>query len=277
MRIWASVLLVLLLGRSAPQAAGETTPFKRGGQGGILVPVILNGAGPFQLLLDTGANHSSISEELAGALNAPPVARGVVSTPAGDRERLVVRVDRLRVGPIEVTVTATAVPSRDLLAAGDVAGVLGQDVLAGLRYTIDYHARRIVWDDRREHDAKAAVLPLAFRDGLPVVDLPQGDSMLRLVADSGAGGLVLFDGAGRDLPVMTPDGGVVRVDSFHGTTLAPSVRIRRFQVGASTFRELPAVLLPATSAPAHRGDGLLPLHMFRRVTFDGPAGLLIVG
>ena len=277
MRVPAVVMLVLLFCRSVSLSAAAPTPFTLGAQGGILVPVTVNGSGPFQMLLDTGANHSSISEELGRMLNAPAVARGVVATPAGDREALVLRLERLEIGPIDRAATAAAVPASNLKAAGDVAGVIGQDLLANLRYTIDYEDRLIRWGDRADSDDDLAVLPLAFNDGLPVVELRQAGSMLRLVADSGAGGLVLFDGGARSLPAMTPDGGLVRVDSFHGTTMARSVRIGRFLVGRSTFRDFPAVLLPRTSSPAHREDGLLPLHIFRRVTFDGPAGRLIVG
>ncbi len=274
------IFLVVVACMGAIEAgAGNTTPFALGQQGGLVIAVGINGAGPFPMLLDTGANHSSISAELAHALHAPPVARAVVSTPAGDRERLVVRIDRFTVGPIAVAGSATAVPAQDLRLGGELAGVLGQDVLAGLTYTIDYQRHRIAWDDRLELNARGsiAVLPMAFRDGIPVVDIPQGESMLRLVADSGAGGLVLFEGPESDLPAMTPDGGLVRVDTFHGTTMARSVRIERFRVGVSTYRDYPAVLLQRTSEPAHRVDGLLPLHIFNRVTFDGPGGRLILG
>ena len=72
------------------------------------------------------------------------------------------------------------VPRDDLAIAGDIHGVLGQDVLAGLRYTIDYRNRRIVWHDREpEVSPSIAVLPMAFRNGLPFVDLPQIDHAWR--------------------------------------------------------------------------------------------------
>ena len=278
MRKFLVVVTVACMG-AIEAGAGNTTPFALGQQGGLVIAVGINGAGPFPMLLDTGANHSSISAELAHALHAPPVARAVVSTPAGDRERLVVRIDRFTVGPIAVAGTATTVPAQDLRLGGELAGVLGQDVLAGLTYTIDYQRHRIAWDDRLELNARGSIaeLPMVFHDGIPVVELIQGESMLQLVADSGAGGLVLFDGADGGLPAMTPDGGRVRVDTLHGTATATSVRIDRFRVGRSTYRDYPAVLLPRTSAPAHRANGLLPLHIFNRVTFDGPGGRLILG
>lgn len=276
MRGWVLVAVVLLVGSSSRTLAGaDETPFTLGRQGGVLVPAALNGAGPFVLLLDTGASHSSVSEELARELGAPAIARTTVQSPAGDRERLVVRIDRIALGPIALAAAPTAVPRQDLAIAGDVHGVLGQDVLAGLRYTIDYRHRRIVWHDREPEVSRSiAVLPMAFRDGLPFVDLPQNGLTLRLVADSGAGGLILFGGAGRGLPAMTPDGGLVRMSTFQGHGQARSVRIDSFRVGGTTLRDVPAILVERGSSPV---DGLLPLHIFDRVTFDGPAGRLILG
>lgn len=255
--------------------SSQSIRFTPGPQGGVLVPVMLDGAGPFQMLLDTGATHSSVSEELAEALQLPVVARSMVQSPAGERERLITRIDRMTVGPYAMSVMPAIIPKPYLAIAGDIQGIVGQDVLAVLRYTIDYRNQRIVWNDLRE-PAGSAVLPLAFRDGLPVVELAQPNGMLSLVADSGAGGLVLFDRHGTRLPAMTADAEQLRLDTLHGNSLARSVLIDRFRVGDATFRNLPAVLLKGTSS-AYSGDGLLPLHLFGRVTIDGPGGRLIVG
>lgn len=272
------IVLYLLLASVAPLSmrAVDATPFTLEPQGGIVVPVMIDGTGPHAFLVDTGASHSAISEDLAGAVGAVPVARTTVSTPAGDRECIVVQIGQLAFGPNVATVAATALPTASLRLAGDVAGVLGQDVLASLRYTIDYRRRHIRWAGPTPDAGQSTVLPLAFHDGLPMVELQHGSTTLRLVADSGSGGLVLFELPGVPFPGMTP-GDPVRVDSFHGTTSARSVRIDRFRVGTSTFHDLPAVLLVRTVAPAHKADGLLPLHLFDRVTFDGPAGRLILG
>jgi predicted aspartyl protease len=257
-------------------AGSQSTRFTTGPQGGVIVPVMLNGAGPFQMLLDTGASHSSVSEELAASLQLPAVARSLVQSPAGERERLVTQVDHLVIGPHEISVMPAIIPKPYLAIAGHVSGIVGQDVLAGLRYTIDYLNRRIEWDERREPSeaGSVAVLPMSFRDGLPVVQLPQPAGMLTLVADSGAGGLILFERNGQVLPAMTAEGDV-RLETLHGASLARNVRVDRFRVGVAIFRDLPAVVLKG--AEAYRGDGLLPLHMFSRVTMDGPGGRLIVG
>jgi predicted aspartyl protease len=280
MRVWSIVVLLSLAAEAASPALGRTTSFTIDPHGGIVVAASFNGAGPYPVLLDTGANHSSISEEVVRTIGAPAIARGMVSSPAGDREYPIVRVERLTVGPIAVGATPTAVPARDLVVAGAIDGVLGQDVLAGLRYTIDYRQRLIIWEDGGPAPdvlRSKAELPLIFRDGLPIVELRQGGVTLRLVADSGASGLLLFESEGMVLPAVRFDGRLVRVDSFHGSRTARSVVIDEFTVGASTFRDMPAVVVKRTDSPAFRSDGLLPLHIFGRVTFDGPGRRLILG
>ena len=277
MRLFSIVVLVGLFCWRGSLPATESTPFLPGAQGGIIVPVTLNGAGPFSMLLDTGASHSAVSAELAQALQLQAVARTTVQTPVGSGERIVVRVDRMKVGAHEVRVRPSVVPRHDLAKAGDVHGVVGQDVLAALRYTIDFTQRRIAWHDGDGpgRSGAVAVLPLEFTAGLPFVDLPQGSSTLRLVPDSGAGGLVLFEGAGRRLPASSPGHGTVRVDAFQGGGHARPIILDRFRVGASVLRGLPAVVVEQDATGA--GDGLLPLHLFDRVTFDGPGRRLILG
>ena len=280
MRIWSIVLFLSVAAEAASPAPSRLTSFSLDPHGGIVVVATLNGAGPYRLLLDTGASHSSISEDVARAIGARPVARGIVSSPAGDREYPIVSVDHLAIGPITVAAMPTVVPARDLRVAGAIDGVLGQDVLSALRYTIDYRQRRIAWDDgasMKDPSASVGELPLTFRDGLPIVEVRHGAAILHLVADSGAGGLLLFESAGRQLPAMRSDGGRVRVDSFQGSRTARSVVIDEFRVGASIFQDLPAVLVKRTDSPAYRSDGLLPLHIFGRVTFDGPGRRLILG
>lgn len=280
MRVWSIVVLLSLAAGAGLPARSTAVSFTLDRHGGIVVAVFFNGAGPYRALLDTGANHSSISEDVARTIGTPPIARGVVSSPAGEREYMIVRVDRRAVGPISVEATPTAVPTDELVKAGAIDGVLGQDVLAGLRYTIDYRRRQIFFGDGMsmpEELRHEAELPLTFRDGLPIVEIAQGDSTLRLVADSGAGGLLLFERTGRELPDMRVDGGLVRVDSFQGTRTARSVVIDEIRIGPSTFQDMPAVLVTPDGSPAYRSDGLLPLHIFGRVTFDGPGRRLILG
>jgi hypothetical protein len=47
-------------------------------------------------------------------------------------------------------------------------------------------------------------------------------------------------------------------------------------VGTANLTDVPAVLVKRDDDDASLGDGLLPLAMFERVTFDGPGRLLTV-
>lgn len=278
MRRWVGLGLVLCSCQSRPLLARTSTPFTLADQGGVFVAVMLNGAGPFTMAIDTGANHSAIAEDVAARIGAPATAQAMVTSSAGSRMRTMVRVEQLALGPISTGVDATVLPRDAFAAMGTFDGVIGQDVLAALRYTIDFARREIVWhDEEASLVGSRAVLNMTFDHGRYLVELPQRGSVLRLVPDSGAGGLVLFQGAGRVLPELAGPRGRIGVATFEGRIDAEWVRVRELRIGSSTLRNLPAVLVERGANPSADGDGLLPIHLFSRVTFDGPARRLIVG
>lgn len=255
--------------------AGSTTRFQLGDQGGILVEVTLNGHGPFLMLLDTGATHSAITERVMANTGATVVARGNVISPTDRSVRPIVAIETLIVGPHTVDIVLPSVVANDAFdPAGKIDGLIGQDVLALLRYTVDYRRRVIEWHDQSP-SRSGIVLPLAFEHGRFLVRVPLDHAMVRLVPDSGAGGLVLFDGRAR---LNTRDNGrMVELASADGRRSGRHVVVRELRVGGRTLRDIPAVALDREDVHPAEGDGLLPLHLFERVTFDGPARVMIVG
>jgi predicted aspartyl protease len=121
------------------------------------------------------------------------------------------------------------------------------------------------------------VLKLALDHGRFLVNLRQDHTTLRLVPDSGAGGLVLFNMAGRRSHNVVDTGETVALATAHASTPARRVRIRELRLGDRMMRDVPAVTIERIDALPAEGDGLLPLHLFERVTFDGPARLLMLG
>src|SRR6201996_6372247 len=100
------------------------SPTKRDQIGRIWSPVMINGHGPFRLVLDTGASHSAVTALVALALGiptdrSPPVIlRGVT----GFATVPTIRVDTLSVGDLSVDqTTLPIVPD----ALGGAEGVLG--------------------------------------------------------------------------------------------------------------------------------------------------------
>ena len=273
--LYVSAALVLL---TMPRLWAESTiAFQLGDQGGVIVPVMLNGSGPFKMLLDTGASHSAITAEVAAATGARTVATSNVITPAGETTRPIVAIDELSLGPITVDlVLPSVVPNASFDADGKIQGLIGQDVLASLRYTLDFQRRVIEWHDQAPA-RRGLVLKLVFEQGRFLVNLPQDHTTLRLVPDSGAGGLVLFNVAGQRSHNIVDMGETVALATAHASRQGRRVRIRELRLGDRTMRDIPAVTVERLDVRPAEGDGLLPLHLFERVTFDGPSRLLILG
>lgn len=273
--LYISAALVLL---TTPRLwAGSSTAFQLGPQGGVMLPVMVNGSGPFMMLLDTGATHSAISEEVAAIVGARAVAKSTVISPVGETVRAIVAIARLVVGPIAAdNVMPSVVPARSFDPEGKIHGLIGQDILAGLRYTLDFKRRVVEW----HHEAptrRGIALHLTYEHGRFLVSLPQAHTTLRLVPDSGAGGLVLFNLAGRASQNVVETGETVELATAHASRRVRHVRLREFRLGDRTMRDVPAVAIERAGPRGAEEDGLLPLHLFERVTFDGPARLLIVG
>jgi predicted aspartyl protease len=255
-------------------------PFHLTPRGGVIVRVDLDDGRAIPFLLDTGSNGSAISESLVRSLRLGIVAKTTVASAIGQKIRPVTRIEHLVMGSVSVNdVLATVMPDDDFAlpdADGDrVQGIVGQDVLAALRYTIDYRARRVVlFATSREVPRHAAVLTLEPRDDRFLVVLPQGRSTLRLVPDSGSEGLVLFQREnGATSPITFT--GRATLSSVTGSGEAMTGRLEALRIGATTLTDVPVVIVEHVPA-AQTADGLLPLHIFARVTFNGPERELVI-
>jgi predicted aspartyl protease len=275
-----SCLLVALSGSpSASDGLATTaTPFRLGEHHEPIIGVRVNGAGPFPFILDTGSTHSSIATELARALGVPAVARTTVTSSLGQHVQPVVNLESLQVGPAMTTnVLATEVADEELGNKRDVRGVLGQDVLGSLVYTIDFAARRVEWNpETGAQSPRGPTLSLRSARGRFLAELPQAESTLWLVPDSGAETLVLYERTHLQLPLLVRNRGVAWLSTLSDRQAVEAVQVSRLLVGNANLTDVPAVLVKRSDGDASLGDGLLPLAMFKRVTFDGPGGRLIL-
>jgi predicted aspartyl protease len=257
-----------------PAGAGPSvTSFDTDGQGGIIVAVSLNGRGPFRMLLDTGSTHSAITAEVVDAVGARLVARTMLATVAAQTTHAVAWIDELQVGPVRAAGVLPTVVARDPVPGRrTLDGVIGLDVLARLRYTIDFRERHISWNPaavQSRSTRSLATFPLRLVFGRYVLDLPQQQGRLRLVPDTGTAGLVLF-GWPAELPVALGSGTQPReLVTLNGREPVRQTELRELRIGPRTWRDVPTVVTAPHPAKDVGADGLLPLHIFRRVTFDG--------
>ncbi|MGH8275366.1 MAG: aspartyl protease family protein [Steroidobacteraceae bacterium] len=145
--------------------------------GRIWAPVLINGRGPFRMVLDTGASDSAITAPVAAALGLVPSPSHLVLVQgvAGSAIVPTVRVDSLTVGDLEVaSVTLPIVAD----ALGGAEGVLGTGAFSDKRIDIDFRHDRITI--ARSHGQHA---PLGF----VILALERSGPGLLMVAGSVAG------------------------------------------------------------------------------------------
>jgi predicted aspartyl protease len=245
-------------------------------RGGVIVPVTIDGTGPFMFMLDTGSSRTAIADDLAIQMAAPVVARGEVVSSAGSEVYDVMRLERVEVaGAHAAILLASVIPAARLHAIGSgIRGVLGQDFLSGFNYTLDYERGRLTWDgpDVASCTSRAA-LPLVDAEGRYLVNvMPERSSRpLRLVPDTGTDSLVLFAAIGdqdrRDIRAA------VSITGLTGRARARTVAGPKLHVGNVTLRSATTVIVERDGADS---DGLLPLHVFASVSFNMQEGCMIV-
>ena len=235
----------------------------------------LNGQGPFRLLLDTGSTHSAVSESVAAAIGAPPVARTVIGSAVGGRDAIVVRIDVLECGALVARGLQASVAALDPVSGADgVQGVLGQDALATVRYTIDYRRHELLWWPDERAVARGMSFALEDSHGRFLIALPQRRGVLRLVPDSGAAALLLFDPPPQLPLTLLSRQATLSTMSEHGTVQL--ARMRELHVGRAMLQNVAVVVANRNGSEPEETDGLLPLNLFDRVTFDGPNRVLIL-
>jgi predicted aspartyl protease len=112
--------------------------------GRIMVPVMINGQGPFKLVVDTGASHSTISTQLAETLKLVPAEdSGVrVNGITGSALLPTVEVDRLQAGDLVIEHAHLPVIWTPVMADAD--GILGVAGLKDERLLVDFRHDRVV-------------------------------------------------------------------------------------------------------------------------------------
>lgn len=210
----------------------------------MLAPVSINDQGPFKFLLDTGANISCVSHRLMEHLDLKSAETVQVHTIVGVRDRPMVTLDRLQVGPRDRRrVRAPALP----IKGTDVDGVLGVDWLKGQRLVLDFKNSKLEITRSQQDTSepgKVVVVSARRRHGqLTIVDADLGGKRISAIIDSGAQG-TLCNKHLRDLVRTqearrgeTPTPKYVRMESLAGerftgeSIFLPFLRLGGLQLG----------------------------------------------
>lgn len=281
-RLAALSLLLLIYAQGARVVRAEDSARVRLLRGRLaVVPVYVNGGGPFDFLLDTGTTSTLVTTELAARLGLRAADRVTLVTVAGERAAARARLGRLEVGGRTATDVEALLCGLEQVRALDerLSGVLGQNFLQHFNYTLDYGARLLKFDDEGGRPPAGERVPFERAEGkLLVAAVPAEGAAraLRLVLDAAATGLILFDERPEGLAPDSFARGVRLALTEAGGVASRVARLRALRVGSLRLADLPVALLPDPAGRELRAeDGLLPTSLFRSVYFNNAEGFVI--
>lgn len=156
--------------------------------GRIAAPVMINGQGPFRLILDTGASQSVITKRVADTLGLllTPESRLMLHGVTGSLAVPAVYLDTFETGDLIQRNLRVAVLGSVMGGADGILGVQGFD---GLRVSVDFSDDEITIARSRGQRARLheGTIPATLRFGrLLVVDGYVGRIRVKAVIDTGA-------------------------------------------------------------------------------------------
>lgn len=249
----------------------------------LTVPVAVGAKGPYNFIIDTGAERTSVSRELAGTLQLTAGQPIRVTTMTGTSQVGTVIVPELAIESIGVrhTITAPAFSQGHLGAAG----LLGIDTLQTNMVTIDFEAGNMMvrksTPRRRSYsrDPNEIVVTAKSKFGqLIVTDASVGDTRIQVVLDTGSqvtlGNSALRNRVSRQMSVPRP----IELIGVTGERVAAKYTlVQKMKIGNVEFEGLPVAF--ADVAPFRKFGlekrpalllGMDALRSFRRVEIDFP-------
>lgn len=288
MRGFIALLPLLLIAARAP-LAGEEVPVSTTADvlgigtdipGRMTVPVTIGTDGPYPFTIDTGAERTVISRELAGLLGLTR-GRGVrVTAMTGTSDVGTVVIPSLSVSTAGAErIEAPTLEGRDLGAPG----LLGLDSLKGHSVVIDFDANKMAVTPSRKRRYAASSAPdeiviqaKSLLGQLVVTDAFYRGQRVRVVLDTGSvvsmGNFALRNALISRRAPLQP----ISLTGVTGETMsADYTQIGEVKIGGVTFQNLPVAF--ADAAPFRRLGldkrpalllGMDALRLFRRVDID---------
>ena len=156
----------------------------------MTVPVMINGQGPFDFVVDTGADRTVISEELAKQLNLPQTGTATLHAMGGSAKVKLVAIKTVQVSTnIAKHVRAAALPRRNVGADG----LLGIDSLKNQRIVMNFQTKTMrvepasTPEEAVPEDSDLIIVTAKTRLGqLVMVDADANGQKIWVVVDTGA-------------------------------------------------------------------------------------------
>jgi predicted aspartyl protease len=246
----------------------------------MTVPVLLSGTGPYRFLVDTGADRTAISKDIATNLRLETGVRASLHSVAG-----VSKVATATVPSLQLTRKPVRIVDAPLLDPVNMGadGILGVDSLRSQRIMFDFEAQTMsivpaATPDFRDEEG-AIVVTAARRNGrLVVTEAKANNRPLTVVLDTGAqisiGNAALRRQLEADNSIEAAQ--QIELDSVTGEKLLGEIAfVRQLRIGGVTMTNLAVVFAPAHTFKQLRLEnrpamllGMNAIRAFKKVSID---------
>jgi predicted aspartyl protease len=246
----------------------------------LTVPVRLSGAGPFNFIVDTGADRTAISRELAGRLGLSSTDQVSVHTITG-----VSTVSTTTLPNLELTRKPVRIVDAPLLDSANIGadGIIGVDSLRSERVLFDFKAQTLSIVPSASPDFTdepgTIVIRAARRNGrLVVTEASANGHELTVVIDTGSQVSIGNSALRRELVGRNLVDGMQKVDlqSVTGETMTGDYMfVRQLDLGGVTLQNLAIVFADAHTFKQLHLDrrpalllGMNAIRAFKKVSID---------
>ena len=284
--VFTSMLLAAAVPAPAQQAVAPAAAVPEqqldftNSNGRMSVPVMISGGGPYHFIVDTGAQRTVISRELAGSLGLLRGPDTKLTAMTGTSDVGTVVIPLISVSTLGGTrIEAPSLESRNLGAPG----MLGLDTLQGSALSIDFdrQAMMVSPSTRRSRKDGAMAGDIVVRaksvfGQLIVTDASYHGQRVRVIVDTGSSITIGNMALRRRVTWLPRKQALVSLTGVTGETIDLNyTHIDRFQMGEVSIANLPIAF--ADAAPFRRFGlttqpalmlGMDTLRLFKRVRID---------
>ena len=242
----------------------------------LTVAVTIGDAGPYRFLVDTGAQATVLSHDVADALGLVERQSAMLIGVASSVVTQTVALDGLGLGSRQTSVAQ--VPLVDRRNIGGADGVLGVDALQGQRVLFDFAGRRmevVAAEEPARRGGYDIVVKARARLGrLIIADARIDGIRTAVIIDTGAQASIGNPALARRLRLRKE--GIAELFDINGASMQAEIHfVNELKIDRMQLNEVPIVFTPSPAFEALGLDerpamilGMRELRLFRRVAID---------
>jgi len=221
----------------------------------IFSSVMINGQGPYEFAVDTGATQTVLSEKLADQIGLKPVTTTIMHGVGGGGkiDTKLYSVKEIGLGDVKIKNVPVGT-FNDPLVTQLADGILGTAILADFIITVNYHSNHLEISRKRTPNPAGEALPAWYFSNLLLVPLEvNGKHRGNFIVDTGAVTTVISHNMAANLGVneKTPgakvDLGIAGVGGLEGVVLrVPNVTFKTAK-NTETFPQVVSIDLKEIS------------------------------